>query len=359
MAANQLNILLSPLNWGLGHASRCVPIIQALNLLGHHVILASDGNAYHFLQQEFPDLLCLPLPNLNIRYPSKSLTLNMFSQSYKFWRSFQKDLRACDRIIREYDIDLVISDNRYGIVTEKCHSIFISHQINIIGPNRLLQNLINVWNAKRIRKYDRLWIPDLKGINNLSGSLSHDIDFEAQYLGILSRLKPQTIQEDIDLFIILSGPEPQRSILEKQILMQWEHLPKNTVLVRGLPKQSPFEIEQVNKGEVYPFLKRDELNHMLNRSKVVLCRSGYTSVMDLAILQKKCIFIPTPGQTEQEYLANSLSKKGYCISRAQNRLNIMEDYEQVSDIKGFPKNLHKYEPLIEIIESELKQIMDR
>lgn len=316
------NILICPLNWGLGHATRCVPIIRTLLDLGHDVIIAADKSPLAFLQKEFPDLKFIKLPGFEPTYSKGN------SQVFKLLKSipnalinFKKEHKAIEKIVDDYNIDLIISDNRFGCWSKKVRSIYITHQLHIQVPKSLKWTypIVNLFHKTYINKYDELWIPDVEGEPSLSGNLSHpaDVKIKTKYIGFLSRFTSE-IKDDIKIFeylVILSGPEPQRTIFEDIIIKQAHEVEGNIAIFRAKP-----ELDATPDNEpsnVYYFNHVDDVmfRKIVSKSRRIVCRGGYSSLMDLININRNAYLVPTPGQTEQEYLAEYLTEKGlfnYC-----------------------------------------------
>lgn len=299
-------ILVAPLNWGLGHASRCIPIIKALLENNFMPIIASNGNALQLLRKEFPTLPHLELPSYDISY-SKNIKWNLILQLPKIWLAVKKEQKMIAQYIQHNKTIVgIISDNRFGVLNSKIPSVYITHQINVLSgftsyfTSKIHQNII--------QKFDECWIPDNEHAP-FSGKLStfKNTKINAQYIGVLSRFKKEQLPLKIDVLLLLSGPEPHRTTLEIQLKKAFKNHSQTIVLVQGkLEKMQLKWIE--NSITILNYALSEELERLINSSKVVLCRSGYSSVMDLAVLQKKVFFIPTKGQTEQEYLAKYLFK---------------------------------------------------
>lgn len=303
------NILVAPLNWGLGHATRCMPIIQAILDKGDQPIIASDGAALELLRKEYEDLTFIELPSYQIAYPENGqfLRLKMLKDSPKIWNAIRKEHQILNRIIHDYNIDGVISDNRLGMYTRLVPSVIMTHQLQVLsGSTTWLSTQLHL---HYIKKFDACWIPDLDTYQNLSGKLSYNYDnsIHKVYLGSLSRFtKPLKQPKKYDLLVLLSGPEPQRSILEKKLLAQLKDYKKNVLFIAGNVEKEQ-KVEKRGNITYYNYLSTSGLQKALDRSELVLSRSGYTTIMDLHKLGKKAFFIPTPGQFEQEYLAQYLS----------------------------------------------------
>ncbi len=329
-------VLICPLNWGLGHATRCVPIIYQFIELQCEVFVAADGLAYQFFQTEFPEIKLIHLQGFEIRYPNEKASKFQWFKSIipGFAKSIKQEHLDVQEIISNFQIDIVISDNRYGVWGEETHNIFLTHQLSVISPlrfpfaNTLLQYLTRQW----IKEFHECWVPDFIGKPNLSGALGHTNNTfnEISYIGALSRFSisiEKDTEEKFDLLIILSGPEPQRSILENIILKQLEDIEMKTLLIRGLPG-NPETLNSPSHVKVISHLPSGELKKALLNSKWVICRSGYSSIMDLVFLKKAAILIPTPGQTEQEYLAKKLADEKLFYSLSQSNFILKEALKQ-------------------------------
>ncbi len=332
---NPKRILITPLDWGLGHATRCIPIINYLLSKGMEVVLATNGRPMELLKKEFPQLTVLPLSSYDIRYYSNSIHLNLMFQFYKLFRAIILEHRQVKKIVEDYQIDAIISDNRFGCYRKGIPNIFISHQLHLIAGNYQIENLINRINHHYIRFFDECWIPDFEGEPNLAGRLSHPSPFKkTRYLGALTRIKPLKVEKKYDLAFILSGPEPQRTRLEKKIRQQAKYLPYQMVLVQGKPEKEEYQKES-DHFEIFSYRTGEQLNEIIAASDLVVCRSGYSSILDLVALGKKTLLIPTPGQTEQEYLADLYEQQGISLQQRQQQLNLKEGIEKAKKYKGF------------------------
>ena len=327
---NIRKILIAPLDWGLGHATRCIPIIRALIANGYEVVAAAEGPQSHLLQTEFPSLQILPLQGYRIRY-SKSkwgFPFRLLMQLPRLRNTIKKENQWLNKAINEHHIDLVISDNRYGLYSKKIPCIFITHQLTIKAPFEWLEKMIQRINYSYINQYNSCWVPDVAGEPNAAGSLSHPVllpGTEVHYIGLLSRFQIQPAAKKYDYTILLSGPEPQRTLLENKLLAELPGVKGNILLVRGKPG-SDETIRSADHIEIKNHLPGSALQEVLLQSEYIISRSGYSTVMELLSLQKRSILIPTPGQTEQEYIAKKLHDEHICMSVEQNELNCAEDF---------------------------------
>lgn len=330
-------ILVTPLNWGLGHATRCIPIIERLEQLGAEVLLASDGEALQLLRAEFPHLPTFKLPSYRIRYRTANMTLNIAEQLPRLLWAIRSEQWALERIVRREGIDVVLSDNRYGCFSARAHSIMLSHQLHLRIPNAALQWTVNRILRLALAKFDAVWAPDTAGEPNLSGELSHGprVHPNVAYTGILSRMRRYERASEYDVAVVLSGPEPQRSILEQRLLDQAISLPQKFIFVQGRT-QAKKHYYAADNVEVVSYLTSRDLNDVLLASKTLVCRSGYSSIMDLVALGKKAILIPTPGQTEQEYLADYLAERNAYLIQKQESIDLLAAIMNVGRTSGIP-----------------------
>ena len=325
-------LLVSPLDWGLGHATRCVPVIRAL--LNDHcdVWLAGEGAQEKLLREEFPELPFLPLKGYRIKYGRSGMAGKMLLQIPSILKSIKDENKWLKEQVVKHGFEAVISDNRYGLHHEKIFSVIITHQLTIKSPlSKWSERILQKWNYKLIDHFNECWVPDEEGENNLAGKLSHPYKLPSipvKYIGPLSRFEKRNIDEVKNhLLIILSGPEPQRTILENKIIDEIANYPRTATIVRGLPYKADI-VPSTNTIRFYNHLSADELNNEAMKAEFIISRSGYSTVMDIAALQKKNILIPTPGQTEQEYLANYLMKKQFAFCVKQNDFSLQKNIEE-------------------------------
>lgn len=308
-------VLIAPLHWGLGHASRCVPLIRAQLNLGNEVIIAATGGPKALLQQYFPDCEYVEIPFMKITYPADGNMVRHFARnSLPLINSIYREHRWLQHFVRKEKIDLVISDSRFGLWTRKAECVFVSHQVEIKSP--VFQGLINTLNRWVMNRYDEVWIPDTKEKPGLAGKLSHprNMPKRYRYIGALSRFerpKVKTLEKAWDAVAIVSGPEPQRSLFEADIVRQFVESGEALLLLRGRPHEP--ENKKIGNIRIVNHLNDEDLCDALSKTKRVIARSGYSTIMDLHVLGMQAELHPTPGQTEQEYLAglhHTQSRKG-------------------------------------------------
>lgn len=335
-------ILVAPLNWGLGHATRCIPIIRSLLELEASVVIGADGRPLQLLKNEFPNLQFIELPGLDISYEG-NITAGMIRQLPDVAAVTVKEHNALSRYIDDLKIDAVISDNRFGLFSSTIPCVYLTHQIRIMMPGVLnwAQTPVSTIQRALINRYSECWIPDFEGTENLSAGLAHDIPLprHTHYIGPLSRFqKFSNVPKKYDLVVVLSGPEPQRTIMEKAVQSQLNSKSLKTLIVRGVPGRNA---EQVVDGTttIVSHLNSEELNRAILASDIVLSRPGYSTIMDLAALGSRAIFIPTPGQTEQEYLAKEYLRRKIFYSEQQSAFELTRALEASKDFKGFDRTL--------------------
>ncbi len=328
------NILIAPLNWGLGHATRCIPIINALLQHNFTPIIASDGAALSLLNKEFPYLKYLELPSYNISYAKKgnNLKLKLLTDTPKILKTIRAEQNATKIIVETHQIDGIISDNRFGVYHKDVPSAYITHQLKVLSGNTTW--LSTKIHQKTIQRFNECWVPDTLVQPHLSGSMGHieDNGLNIKYIGPLSRFQKTENEFDYDIMVLLSGPEPQRGILEEKLLMEFKNYDGQVLFVKGIIEEK--QIVNISGNiTIYNFMTTELLQKSLNSSKLIVARSGYTTIMDLAKLGKKAFFIPTPGQFEQEYLAREMTKNNFAPSCDQEVFNLGK-LSNISEFSG-------------------------
>jgi len=333
-------ILVAPLNWGLGHATRCIPIINALLKDDYTVIIASDGAALQLLRKEFSTLESIELPSYNIEYPKNGSLLKwkLLLKFPQIKKAISSEKKIIKNLVSEGRIQGIISDNRFGIRDSNIPSVYITHQLKVLSGSSTF--LSSKTHQKFIQKFDECWVPDVEELPNLSGKLGHlkDTTLNLKYIGVLSRMKKIKLPIKYSYLLLLSGPEPQRSLLEELLLEEFKNYKHPILLVRGVV-ETKHKISQKRNITVCNFMESTELEKAINESEIVIARSGYTTLMDLSILEKKVFFIPTPGQFEQEYLAKRMSVLDlapFCKQEDFN-LNKLNEIKNYSGLKPFEK----------------------
>jgi len=335
------NVLVTPLDWGLGHATRCIPIIRMLIDRHCNVFIGGSGDSLTLLKHEFPKLIFLLLPAYHPVYPSSgSMVWKMAAQLPKFVRTIRLEHRELQVLISRHQIDYVISDNRFGCWSASIPSAFITHQSNIQMPKRFgwLGGLVRSTSKVLMGKFSVCWVPDYPDERSLAGVLGirreKGESGSSKFIGSLTRFgDPQQREQHLDVLCILSGPEPQRSIFEKIVVEQLRPSGLRYFVVRGVFSTPGKEMDETITHA--DFVLSGDLQTLIEQSHCIIARSGYSTVMDLARLGKKAIFIPTPGQTEQEYLASRLKAKGIAFFMEQENFNFMTAWRESQSYKGF------------------------
>ena len=317
-------ILIAPLDWGLGHASRCIPIICRLNELGAEVFIAAQGEGEALLKKYFPTAKFIALPGFKATHPSNgNMTWHLFKRLPSLIASVIHEHFLLKQLIEQYGLNGVVSDNRYGLWSIRVPSVFITHQINIKAP--VVEKLINCLNHWFIGHFDYCWIPDIENRPSLSEELGHPLPpylgwgkekkVGFVYIGWLSRfnlknasnqIKVQMqhwefdlntraglIDKTIALLGIVSGPEPQRTAFEFYLQKEAKQAVQNDLIVKifgGKPSQ------------VQPL--DEEFREAVHQAQKIIARPGYSTLMDILCIQTQARmeWIPTAGQPEQLYL---------------------------------------------------------
>lgn len=346
-------VLVAPLDWGLGHATRCVPIIRGLLQRGAQVWLAGEGAVQVLLQAEFPNLPFLPLEGYRVTYGQSGTgtQLRLLRQLPRILSAIRHENNWLQTAMEQYGFDVVISDNRYGLYHPAVESVFITHQLQIRSPFAFFSPLLLQAHYRLIQKFDACWVPDVMDKNGLAEALSHPSrlpHLPTRYIGWLSRMQPNGEQETGPVLVLLSGPEPQRSLLEQIILAQCSEAGQPLVLVRGLPGNETLPSAPPNLA-IYNHLPASALAQHLNSAAFVIARSGYSTIMDLAALHKKSILIPTPGQTEQTYLARHLQQQGLALLQNQQHFNLKDALQKAAAFayRPFPPAADGLTPALE------------
>ncbi len=347
-SAKIIRVLVGPLDWGLGHLTRCVPIINAFQDAGAAVVVACNVQQAHLLRLEFPLLEFLHLEGYNLSYGRSKWhsRWRILLQVPKILTSIKRERRWLNSILKHEKFDLVISDNRFGLNHPAVCCIFLTHQLRIRIPfSSLLENQIQKLNYHYINQFNECWIPDFENEGGMAGELSHPEKLpkiKVNYVGALSRFQPanNSSLQSLNLLILLSGPEPQRSILEKVLINELTQYKGSAIVVRGLPGGAGI-IDGFGKIVFHNHLPTKQLNELIESAQYVISRSGYSTIMDLFRLRKKSILIPTPGQTEQEYLAEYLMRKNLCLSIEQHFFSLPDALDRAEKFEY--ANMHRFQ----------------
>lgn len=331
---NKPRILICPLDWGLGHAVRCVPIIRTIKKLGAIPVIAADNGPLRLLKKEFPEAEFVTFPGVSVSYPNDggNMLWSMIKQSPALFQGIKDETTFIKHIIPALQIDAIISDNRFGAYSIEVPSVYITHQIHIQTGNTITDALARKQHAKYMKNFQQVWIPDITENDGISGKLSHgkNIPSHGKYIGLLSRFSTlDALEKKYDVACILSGPEPQRSLLEEIFIQQASLFPdKKFVLVSGNNeslKNIPAHIHQITLADA------EMIRSIYASSENVVCRSGYTSIMEMVTVNRSAWLIPTPGQTEQEYLADYVDGKLGFKTMLQKHVDMQRIFDEKID----------------------------
>lgn len=342
-------ILITPLDWGLGHSTRCIPIIQRLRELDARPLIGADKGPLALLRDAFPDLPHVHVPGVEVRYAKgASQTWAMATQFPAMLRSMREEHHLFLNLRRQLRLDAVISDQRFGIRAQGLPCVLITHQVFPFTP--FAQGMLRRFNLHNIRRFDRCWIPDDEQAPGLAGELSHgprlreddsaramrNIPDNARYIGPISRMDPTKAiapKEPYRIVCVISGPEPQRTLLEEELMKQLPLINGQHLLVRGKPE--PALDETIGNVRRLSHTGGDALTGALLQAQLIVSRTGYTTLMDLAHIGRSALLIPTPGQEEQEYLGVLHARSGRFFVQSQEKLDIKEVLENggLKDVK--------------------------
>ena len=321
-----MKILIAPLNWGLGHATRCIPLIRHYLAAGDEVVLGGDGDSIALLRNRFPQLRTIDLPSLELRYTHNSTQRGFYLRAIPALIRFTiADCYYLNQFLAREHFDRVISDNRFGLFSRQTHCVYMTHQLYVQLPKRLkiFQPIARALHACIYKRFNEVWVPDYADpTNNLSGALSHGGHFDrhAKYIGPLSRFsnlesgsrmpefEHQKPEAGHPILAVLSGLEPQRTLFEQALIDRFKDSTQPVLIVRG-KIGGPATTTQIGAVTLVPHMNDEQLVPLMLQAKKIIVRSGYSTIMDLSVLGllSKAEFHPTPGQSEQEYLSTLTS----------------------------------------------------
>ena len=360
-----MEIIYGVCSWGLGHATRSLPVIRKLINEQHRITVISNGRALELLKKEVGDMVqYVDIPD----YPMlvSENTRQFMAKSMVYWPVFIKriedGLTELQKILEKKQYHCIISDGRYDMYSKKIPSFFISHQMRIMNPLRIkmFENAMERFNMFFFKRYVSIIIPDYKE-DTLSGDLSHNLrrinEETLHYVGVLSDFTKKPLKKNIDYLISISGPEPQRSMLEENLVPQAEHLKGNVVVTLGKTEKD-LEIKK-KQITTYSFVTKELREDLLNRAKLVVSRSGYSTISDLAVVGTKAVLIPTPGQIEQEYLGAYHHLRGTFYSVQQHAIDLPHDIIAAQKTTGITRecDVNKtVEKIMDIITSHIGKV---
>ncbi len=341
MAINEpKHILVAPLDWGLGHTTRCVPVIRHLLYLGHVPLFAGNAWQVSFIKELFPSIETADLSGYNVSYSwvNRFIQSGLLLQLPRLRRVIGAEHMWLKKLADKRKIHGIISDNRYGLYHDHIPSVILTHQLLVrtgmgSAADRVLQNI----HYKYLSPFGNVWVPDAPCAPYLGGSLSHPpiMPPRVTYIGLLSDFAASPSQSsvaDAPLVVLISGPEPQRTTLSRMLWQQVQHHSGSVFFIEGsaAAKRPSFVPPHITH---YTRVSGNGLRSLLAGAEMIVCRSGYSTLMDLIALGKKAILIPTPGQTEQQYLAANLNDQGIFLSASQAGFSLSESLRQAA---GFP-----------------------
>jgi uncharacterized protein (TIGR00661 family) len=306
------------------------------------------------LKKEFPTAEFIFIKGYNVKYPTNvgSFTRKILQQIPKIWWAILREHFWLRAQLKQRSWDLLISDNRYGLHTKKIPSVFITHQLRVqTGSGKLSDDLIQTILYRKINKFTQCWIPDEESNNiNIAGLLSHPIKKpnRYKYIGPLSRLNVNNVTQGNTILVLLSGPEPQRTMLENILLEQLHDSTEKIIFVRGLPLETK-KMSVSQNIQIENYMDSKTLIGVMKEAEMVVCRAGYSSIMDLLKLNKKALIIPTPGQTEQEYLATHLNQLKLFVVQSQKNISLKDafDLSRNSCPENYSFNFEGYKKALE------------
>jgi uncharacterized protein (TIGR00661 family) len=338
-----MEIIYGVCSWGLGHATRSLPVIRKLIAEKNKLTVISNGRSLELLKKELGDAAeYFDIPD----YPMlvSENTRQFLAKSMVYWPVFIKriedGLSALQKILDQKQYDCIVSDARYDMYSKNIPSFFISHQMRIMNPLRIkmFERAMERFNLFFFKRYVGVIVPDYKE-ENLSGDLSHNLkridEDMIHYVGVLSDFTKRSMIKDIDYLISISGPEPQRSILEEKLSSQVNELEGNIVMTLG--KAEKYSVVKKKHLTTYSFVTKELREELLNKAKLVVSRSGYSTIMDVAVVGTKALFIPTPGQIEQEYLSKYHNELGTFYSVSQDAIHLKSDVKIAQEKTGLTR----------------------
>jgi UDP:flavonoid glycosyltransferase YjiC (YdhE family) len=340
-------ILIAPLDWGLGHATRCIPLIRHILALGHVPVIAADGRPLALLRDEFPALEFISFKGYEISYPEgQGMVWKMGVAAPRIIRRIAEENKELQDMIDHYRLDGVISDNRFGLYSQKVPCAYITHQVMIKAP--FLEGYLHRLHKGYMERYTEVWVPDHQE-NGLSGDLGHKypLPTAGRFIGPLSRFVAVDTAPSRDILVMISGPEPQRTRFERMVLDQLERFEGTAMAVLGTPEVKGHRTDK--RGHtIVPHLPAAALEQAIRESRLIISRSGYSTIMDLSVLGKKAVFVPTPGQTEQEYLGRMFHQRGQLLLMPQRQFDLQKAWTDSKDFTGFaPRESHAYREHVE------------
>ena len=343
-----MKALVAPLDWGLGHATRCAPVVREFLEKGCDVELAVTRENAAILREMFPDVRQRLAPSYNIVYPKHGYNMAfwLLKNSAHLRAVMRAEHHYAEEMVERHGYDILVSDNRFAFRSRKAKSVYMTHQCRIAFPKmlRMFEAFGAAWHASVMSRFDEVWVPDVPEFPGYAGSLSHveRCPRPPKFVGPLSRFAmlplTQSTEKDLGIVAVVSGVEPARSRFASRLSSVLPQIPGKHVVILGKPASS---LKTWTAGNVtfYNHLPTQEFADVISRAGWVISRGGYSTVMDMAVLGAKCIFVPTPGQYEQVVLAADLSAAGFAVSIEEGSLSVdsLSKALQRADVVELPR----------------------
>ncbi len=337
------NILVAPLDWGAGHTTRCIPLMRHILDAGHRVIFAGNDRQQAIINSEMGDdaVTMVHLEGYNITYSplNRIAQAGLLLQAPSVMAAIRNEQQWLRAAVKQYQIDGIVSDNRYGLYHSSVPSVIITHQLRVLsGMGRLPDNIVQRLHYRWLSRFGAVWVPDMPGADNLAGQLSRPAVLPpgTHYLGLLSRFSGMVLPEkDTDpdrLLVLLSGPEPQRTILSQILWPQVAAYHGPVVFAEGSDSAAAPAVIPPHVCW-HKRLSGTALATEISCAGMVICRSGYSTLMDLGVFDARAILIPTPGQTEQEYLGRIMQQQGHYYCTPQSGFSLEQSLKKAQGLK--------------------------
>ena len=325
-----MKVLVAPLDWGLGHATRCVPVVREFLNQGAEVELAVVRSNATLLRGFFQELRQRLAPSYNIVYPKHGYNMGLWlaKNGVHLRKVMNYEHRFAEKMVERYHYDVLVSDNRFGFYSRHAKSIYMTHQRRIAFPKVLsaFEPVGMLWHASVMKHFDEVWVPDLPEFPGYAAGLSHvnKSPVPVKYVGALSRFENHLGTEtprNYKFVAIVSGVEPARSRFESLLRNVLAKVPGRHAIILGKPVLG---VKSWSEGNIdfHTHLPDREFAEAVRGAQWVVSRGGYSTVMDMAVLGAKCIFVPTPGQYEQVILAQDLAREGYAATISESNFSI-------------------------------------
>ena len=359
---------MAPLDWGLGHATRCVPVIKEFLRQGAQVELAVAQSYAPLYREIFPDLIHRPAPSYGIVYPKHGFNMGLWllKNSAHLNKVIEYEHHYAEEMVRRHGYDILFSDNRFGFYSDRAFSIYMTHQCRIAFPTIFskFEGIGIHWHRRRMARFSQVWIPDLEDAPGYAGAMSHvkSISLPVRYVGPLSRFteleslseKESETPKDLNVVAVISGVEPARSAFERKLRELLPQVPGNHVMILGKPGAEKKSWVEGNV-QFFSHLETAEFARTVRRARWIVSRGGYSTVMDMAVLGASCIFVPTPGQYEQVVLSHALSRAGYATDISAGKLNLESLHKAMESRVCLPRP-PKQNLLTPLVQEALKQV---